>query len=69
MTDKDTCGIYHIHFYVNLFKPLEKSEIINDKKLNKKTIEKLLNEILTLDREENENIIQSFAKENNINRD
>ena len=29
------------------------SKIINDKKINKKRIEKLLNEILTTDKEEN----------------
>ena len=38
------------------------NEIINDKKIDKKKIEKLLNEILTIDREENENRIESFAK-------
>ena len=36
MTEKGACGIYQIYFYVNLFKPLETSKIINDKKLNKK---------------------------------
>ena len=36
MREKDTCGMYQIYFYVNLLKPLETIEIINDKKLKKK---------------------------------
>ena len=54
--------MYQIYFYVNLLKPLETSKILNDKKLNKKIIEKLLNEVLSTDREENENRIERFAK-------
>lgn len=38
------------------------------KKLNRKTIEKLLNEIFTLDKQENENRVERFANENDINR-
>ena len=61
--------MYQIYFYVNLLKPLETSKILNDKKLNKKIIEKLLNEVLSTDREENENRIERFAKKkNNMNR-
>ena len=56
MIEKGTCIIYQLYFYVNLFRSLEtiNDEIINNKKLNKKTIGKLLNKILTLDKEENE---------------
>ena len=66
MIEKDTCGMYQIYFYVNLFNPLENSSIISKKSLNKQTIEKLLNEILSTDRQENENRIEQFVKENNI---
>lgn len=38
------------------------------KKLHRKTIEKLLNEIFTLDKQENENRVERFANENDINR-
>lgn len=38
------------------------------KKLNRKTIEKLLNEIFTVDKQENENRVERFANENDINR-
>ena len=49
-----------------MFNPLENSTIIHAEKLNKKTIEVLLNEILTTNKEENEDRIEGFAHENNI---
>ena len=69
MIEKDTCGIYQIFFYVNLFNPLEDSSILNEKRLSKWTIEKLLNEILTTDRQENERRIEQFGEENDICRE
>ena len=66
MIERDTCGMYQIYFYVNLFNPLENSSIIIEKILNKPTIEKLLNEILSTDRQENENGREQFAEENYI---
>ena len=62
--ERDTCGVYQIYFYVNLFNPLENNIIINQKSLNKRTIEKLLNEILSTDRQENENRMEQFAEKN-----
>ena len=35
MIERDTCGMYQIYFYVNLFNPLEDSSIISKKSLNK----------------------------------
>ena len=58
--------MYQIYFYVNLFNPLENSSIIIEKFLNKRAIEKLLNEILSTDRQENENRREQFAEENDI---
>ena len=66
MIERDTCGMYQIYFYVNLFNPLENSSIIIEKILNKRAIEKLLNEILSTDRQENENRREQFAEENDI---
>ena len=63
---RDTCGMYQIYFYVNLFNPLENSSIISQESLNKRTIKKLLHKILSTDRQENENRIEQFAKENDI---
>ena len=68
MVEKDTCGMYQLYFYVNLFNPLEDSSFVNEKSLSKQTIEKLLNEILTTDRHENERKIEKFADENDIHR-
>ena len=50
----------------NLFNPLENSSILNEKTLNKKIIEKLLNEILSTDRQENDDRIGVNAQENDI---
>ena len=47
--------MYQIYFCVSFFNPQENSSIINEKILNKRTIEKLLNKILLTDRQENEN--------------
>ena len=66
--DSDTCGIFQLYFYTNLFAPLEESKIINDNKLSKTTIEKLLNEIFSLNKRENEKLVEEFAEENNISR-
>ena len=44
--ETDTCGIFQLYFYVNLFTPLENSSIVNNKKLSKSTLEKFLNEFL-----------------------
>ena len=35
-TETDTCGIFQLYFYVNLFNPVENSQIISDKTLTKK---------------------------------
>ena len=48
--------MYQLYFYINLFDPLEDSSIINEKSLNKWTIEKLVNEILMTDRQENRTV-------------
>ena len=41
-TETNTCGIFQLYFFVNLFNPDENSVIIEDKTHTKKTIEKLL---------------------------
>ena len=64
--ETDTCGIFQIYFYYNLFNPFTNSSVIKDKVINKHTIEKLLNEIFTLSQEKNERVIQQFAVVNNI---
>ena len=46
-------GLFQLCFYKNIFDPDEKSKIINHETLNKKTIEKILNEIFSTDVDEN----------------
>ena len=67
--ETDTCGIFQLYFYVNLFTPLENSSIVNDKKLSKLTLEKLLNEIFYLDSNKNKSLVEQFAEEKDIARD
>ena len=67
--DLDTvnCGIFQIYFYKNLFNIDQNSKIQNKKRLNKKTIETLLNELLVLsDQEQNEAITNQYADKRNI---
>ena len=67
-SNSDTCGFSQLCFYTNLFTPTANNQIINGDKLNKQIIEKLLNEIFTLDKEENEQKVETFARENEIYR-
>ena len=43
--DSVTSGIFHINFYDNLFNPNENSKIQDKKRLNKRTVENLLNKL------------------------
>ena len=47
--DSATCGLFQLYFYKNLFHPNENSKIQDKAKLNKKTIETLLNRLFVLD--------------------
>ena len=67
-TETDTYGIFQIYFYFDLFVPFEKMSIIKDAKLSKKAIEKLLNEIFSLNRDQNEKEVEKFAEEKDIKR-
>ena len=66
--ETDTCGIFQLYCYFNLFVPFENSAILGDNKLSKRPVEKLLNEIFSLDRSRNEEEMERFAKEKNIRR-
>ena len=46
----DTCGVFQLYFYKHLFDPDENSKILLDEHLTKKTVETLLNEIFTEDK-------------------
>ena len=61
--DSSTWGIFFFFFYDNLFNPDENIKIQGNTRLNKKTIETLLNEIFTLDnQDENKQKMQQYAQ-------
>ena len=64
--DSATCSIFQIYFYQNLFNPKENSKIQGEIKLNKKTVETLLNEIFSLDDKENEIKMEEYANHQGI---
>ena len=53
----------------NLFDPLKKSKIINDEKLTKNTILKLLNELFSVSDKQNEKVVEQFAQHYDIKRE
>ena len=65
--DSATCGLFQIYFYENLFNPNEGSKIQGETKLNKKTVETLLNELFTLDDRENETKMEEYADHLGVN--
>ena len=66
--ETNTCGIFQLYFYISLFTQFKNSLIVNNKKLLKSTLEKLLNEIFYLDRDKNESLVKQFAEEKDIAR-
>ena len=65
--DSVTCGIFQIYLYDSLFNLDKNNKIQNKTKLNKKTIQILLNELFTLDnQQQNENIINKYSNEHEI---
>ena len=64
----DTCGIFQLYFYTNLFLPQENSKIIKNRQITMRTISTLLNEFFTLDINGNESRVEAFAKDLNIKR-
>ena len=65
-TEIDTCGVFQLYFFVNLFNPDKSSAIIEYKTLSKKIIEKLFDEIFSTDKEENERKIEDFIDKKQI---
>ena len=62
--DSSTCGIFQLYFFDNLFNPDGNSKIQNNSKVNRKTVEVLLNELFTLnDQNKNEQKMRQYANE------
>ena len=64
----DTCGLFQLFFYKNLFDPNENSKILNDEHLPEKTVETLSNEIFSTNKNENERKVAEFAEEYSISK-
>ena len=57
--DSVTCVIFQLYFCDNFFNPNENSKIQDKARLNKKTIETLLNELFVLDNQDkNEELVR-----------
>ena len=64
--NQSTCEPFKIYFYENLFFPDENSKIYTYKKQTKIALERLLNERFTLDRDNNEHIINEYIRQRQI---
>ena len=60
------CGPFQLYFYKNLFDPFEKSGIVNHKNLTLKTLQTIINEIFTLQTNENQQNIKKFEEQHNL---
>ena len=65
----DTCGLFQLYFYMNLFLPKEGTKIVSNRTLTLRTIKNLLNEIFSKDISQNEIVVENFASEHNIKRE
>ena len=65
--DSVTCGIFQLYLCNNLFNSNENRKTQEKARLNKKTIETLLNELFILDNQDkNEEPMRQYAADNNI---
>ena len=64
--DSNTCGIFQLYFYENMFNPNQNSKIENHTKFKKSTVESLLNELFSLDDKEGEIKMLEYAGKKNI---
>ena len=64
--DSVTRGIFQLYFYNNLFNPNKNSKIQDKIRLNKRTVETLLNELFVLDYHSKNEEIRQYAIDNGI---
>ena len=57
----DTCGMFQLYFYKNLFDPVSDSKIIDEEFLTKKTVVALFNEVFSTNKKTNEKEVKLFA--------
>ena len=62
--NSSTCDVFQLYFYNNLFNPDENSKIQSNNRLNKKTIETLLNKLFAMDNQnKNEKNMEQYAQD------
>ena len=62
--NSSTCDVFQLYFYNNLFNPDENSKIQSNNRLNKKTIETLLNELFAMvNQNKNEKNMEQYAQD------
>ena len=62
--NSSTWDVFQLYFYNNLFNPDENSKIQSNNRLNKKTIETLLNELFAMDNQnKNEKNMEQYAQD------
>ena len=62
--NSSTCDVLQLYFYNNLFNPDENSKIQSNNRLNKKTIETLLNELFAMvNQNKNEKNMEQYAQD------
>ena len=64
----NSCSLFQLCFYKNLFDPDDNSKILNDKQLTKATVETMLNKIFSTNKKGNECKVAEFAEEYNISK-
>ena len=62
-----TCGAFQLYFYEKLFFPDKNCKLQSYKKLTNVALETILNKLFTLDRENDEQIINEYIKQIQIN--
>ena len=60
------CGIFQLYFYNNLFNPNANNKIQGKARLNKSTMETLLNEYFVFDNQNKNEEIRQYANDNGI---
>ena len=64
----NSCSLFQLYFYINLFDPNDNSKILNDKQVTKTTVETMLNKIFSTNKKENQCKVAEFVEEYNISK-
>ena len=62
----DYCSVFQLYFYNVIFGSDNNSKILDHENLSKTTAQTLLNELFSLDQDNNKSILRESTKQNNI---